>query len=275
MKKYISFLLCIVLVFCNICIVASEKMSEKKLLKKMGVNKSGRFAAYDKLGAPVILEWEETNVQEPSHAKLMKEICDVACRAYADVEVRFLKNFPEVVEQEAQYAQFKPLFANGLDQVNWQEVEKQMHEQIKQIHNMDYSQLSGDDVYFFVKVRDKETNILLGFTIFLIKPDYPYGDVKDISIAIEPDQTGRGLGKLLICSIFKLVPEVERIFLFTRVTNNYAIAAYQAWGFTEDKDPIQDPWYTFKKEHWESLEYKVESSDVLQNAAESLVNLEE
>ncbi|MFC1842614.1 GNAT family N-acetyltransferase, partial [Candidatus Dependentiae bacterium] len=139
---------------------------------------------------------------------------------------------------------------------------------IKQLHEMDCSKFSAEDMYIFVKLRNKETKKLLGFTTFLIKPEYPQNSVKDMSIGVIPEAQGRGLGKLLISSIFKIIPTVKRIFLFTRVTNDNAIGAYKAWGFTKDLHPIQDPNFMFKKEHWESLEYKVENSDKLQKTVE-------
>jgi len=252
----------------------NQKSSEwlEYVKQAMAKNNLGKFLAKDKLGGSVILEWEKATVKEPGHSENMKGVCGVACKAYTEVEVRFLKKFPDVVEKEEYYKQFKPLFANGVEHVDWKLVEKEMYTRIKQLHEMDYSQFSAEDIYFFVKVRDKETKKLLGFTIFLIKSEYSQNSVKDISIGLIPEAQGRGLGKLLISSIFKIIPSVKRIFLFTRITNDKAIGAYKAWGFTEDPSPLQDPNFTFKKEHWISLEYKIENADKLQKAAEGFQN---
>jgi len=252
--------------FLAICwITVRKRVKDTKLSKK-----SGTFLAKDKFGTPVILEWERSTVKEPSHSKNMKEVCDVACKAYTEVEVRFLKEFPDVIKKEEYYAQFRPLFSKGIEYVDWKLIEKEMYKRIKQIHEMDYSNFSIDDIYFFIRVKDKETKELLGFTTFLIKPEFPQNTVKDISIGVTPEAQGRGLGKLLMSSIFKILPTVNRIFLFTRVTNDKAIGVYKAWGFTENLHPIQDPNFVFKKEHWVSLEYKIESADTLQKTAETL-----
>jgi len=229
----------------------------------------GIFAAKDKKGSPVFLEWEKATVKDPAYSKNMKEIADVACRAYTDVEVGFLKSFPQVVQSQDYYREFREFFKNGIEQVDWMFVEKQMYAQIKQLYEMDCSQFSGKDTYVFVKVKDQKTKELLGFTTFLIKPEYPQKSVKDISIGLVPQVQGRGLGKLLISAIFKIIPQVERIFLCARVTNDRAIRAYNVWGFAHDLNPLQDPNFTFEKEHWVSLEYKVQNSDILQNIAKS------
>jgi len=251
----------------------TQKLSQwlQYVHKLMGQKSAGSFTAEDKHGVPVILQWEKATIKEPAYSKNMHEVCDVACRAYTDVEVAFLKKFPQVVEREDYYKQFRSLFQDGIEHVNWELVEKQMYTQIKQIHQMNCSQFSAQDIYFFVKIRDKKTKELLGFTIFLIKPEYPEKSMKDISIGLIPQVQGRGLGKLLISSIFNIIPKVERIFLYTRVTNDRAIGAYKAWGFTPDLNPLQDSNFTFKKEHWVSLEYKVQNSDILQKVAKEFL----
>ena len=254
----------------------NQKSSEwlKYVQKTMNESCFGRFLAKDTLGRTVILEWEKATVKEPAHAKNMNEICEVACQAYTEVEVRFLKQFPDIVQSDQYYKSFEPFFANGVKHVDWSLVEKEMNDRIKQIHQMDYSQLNAEDLYFFVKVRDRRTNKLLGFTIFLIKSEYSYGTVKDISIGLMPEVQGYGLGKLLISSVFKIIPNVDRIFLFTRITNNRAIGAYRAWGFVKDLHPVQDPYFTFKKEHWVSLQYNAKRSHILQETVENFKDIQ-
>ena len=86
-----------------------------------------------------------------------------------------------------------------------------------------------------------------------------------------PSEQNSGVAKLLISSIFSVVPEGRRIFLCTRVTNENALKAYRSWGFTPDLNPTQDAHYTFNLEHWTFLEYKADRANVLQAIAAGLV----
>lgn len=127
----------------------------------------------------------------------------------------------------------------------------------------------ADDTCFFVSVKDQSTNTMIGFITFLMRANYQSGDIKVMSLAVENSHQKRGLGKLLMSSIFKIAPEVKRIFLCTRVTNETALKAYSAWGFAKDKKPVMD--HPFNLEHWTFMEYKAEQIDVLQKIATTLV----
>ena len=123
------------------------------------------------------------------------------------------------------------------------------------------------DIYFIVTVKQRDTGARLGFITFLIRPDYASGDIKVTSIAVAPKEQNRGLAKLLMESIFRIDPTIKRIFLCTRVTNEYALNAYRSWGFTKDPNPTQDPHYKFNLNHWTFMEYKTDQSNVLQEIA--------
>lgn len=69
---------------------------------------------------------------------------------------------------------------------------------------------------------------------------------------------------------FKIISDIKRIFLVTRVTNNNAINAYKSWGFKKEINPADDPYILFK-DHWINLEYKIENSDILQKIAEKMI----
>jgi GNAT superfamily N-acetyltransferase len=87
-------------------------------------------------------------------------------------------------------------------------------------------------------------------------------------LGVVPAAQGRGIGKMLMSSIFRIIPTITRISLCTRVTNKNAINAYFKWGFTIDPNPEQESWLI--AEHWTSFKYDVEKTDVLQKTAENL-----
>lgn len=95
-----------------------------------------------------------------------------------------------------------------------------------------------------------------------------FGNVKLINIAVlEKD---KGLDQLLMSSIFKILPRVERLFLYTRPTNVRALETYGSWG--QDSNPVQDPNHKVNLEYPTLLDYKVDRSTLLQKSAETLAD---
>ncbi len=248
---------------------------------------SGVFQTKDKHGKPVVLEWKKLTVQSSDFSKTMKSLCGIACAAYTPVETQFLETHSDPNVHDEYCKPFEVLFKNSPQEPEWQsfknalkakdwpKVEAMMPLIIKQIYIMDYSTFgSSPDLHFFVMAKDGETKTLLGFIEFFITPAYASGDIKCPSFAIVPSEQNRGLGKLLMSSIFKIVPSAcKRIFLSTRITNTTAQTAYCAWGFTKDENPIQEPYFKQNPEHWIFMEYKLGQTDKLQKTAATLIDL--
>jgi len=244
----------------------------------VATKKAGQFTAHDKSGRAVTIEWKATSITSPDCAKIMQGLADVACAAYVSVELKFLRIFPGAVSTDEFHTSLAPLFAHGVEAVDWHAVESAVAKNLKGIYEMDFSRFGEDiikrfvdDVYFFVTVADKATGTLLGFITFSVTPAFGAGDVKVISLAINPVDQNRGLAKLLMSAIFTVLPDVRRIFLSTRITNEQAINAYRAWGFIDELNPIKDPHHTFNPKHWIFMEYKAGQSDSLQKIAQTMV----
>jgi len=239
----------------------------------------GQLTTSDKLGEPVTLEWHKTNMLTPSFASLMQKVSDMGVAAFMNVEMQFLKTFPEVVGVEPYFKPFEPLFKDGLEAVDWQKVEQTMQAMIKGHFTIDITKFSDEMIKAFspaiflcVTARNPETGSLLGYVTFFIQPNFAYGTVKVTGIAVDPSVQGRGLAKLLLSSLFAVLPETERIFLCTRVTNTTALKAYAACGFTKDENPTQEPHHVFDLNHWTFMEYKAEQSSILQKVTKTLAN---
>jgi GNAT superfamily N-acetyltransferase len=238
---------------------------------------NGSFTGKDKYGVPVVVEYLDTTMLAPEFSVAMQGAWEVAKPAYTIVEMSFLRRHPELVGKESYFKSFEPLFEQGLEKVDWKLVEVKMQEMLKSFFVFDASQFPESvaktfaaDHYFFVSVKNKSTGELLGFITFLRRPTYALGEVKATVFAVDPQHQSRGLGKLLMSSIFRIMPDVKRIFLSTRVTNDVALKAYSSWGFVMDEHPVQDPHHVFNKEHWACMEYKVDQSNVLLVAAVQL-----
>jgi hypothetical protein len=257
---------------------ASEWLTTIK--KSFASHKAGHFTASDKTGASVDLEWTMTDVRSPDFSVLMKNVCDVIVQAFTPVEVGFLKAH---LESHGSYcASFDPLFSNGpiatdwqqfklaLKQSDWKTVEKKMPTVLQGIQLMDYSNFGVENVHCFVTVKNTATRTLLGYVIFYITPATLYGDVQVAGIGISPTEQNHGLGKLLISSIFKIVPNISSISLSTRPTNNQALHAYHHWGFVADSNPIPEPGMPINKNDWIYLIYNAAQTTTLQKTADHL-----
>jgi ribosomal protein S18 acetylase RimI-like enzyme len=173
----------------------------------------------------------------------------------------FLRKFPKVVETEDYFSSFRPLFEKGQHAVDWQAAEKLMGELLKGHFIYDISTLDLQVVEFFSQdscyvatIREEKSKELVGYCTFLVRHTYPVGVVKVMSFAVDPRYQNRGLGRALMFSIFEMLPNTTGIFLATRVTNESALAAYRAWGFVEDTNPLLD--HPFNPEHWVFLKYQ-------------------
>ena len=277
------------IVFSNCLTEETERiitMIKEPLFKSEEAQKFGSFRARDKSGTPVILEWIKTDMASHEYEKAMKSVWDIACPTYTKVEVDFLRAHPEAVGTEDYFKAIEPLFKDGIQNVAWPLVEEKMQKILKQAFIFDVSAFDEDmkkkfssAEHFFVSVKNENTDELLGFVSFLIIPEYADGDVKCIAFAVKPEEQNRGLGKLLMSSIFKILPDIQRIFLCTRTTNFIAQRAYNNWGFIKyrvnsDINPVfEEHGYTFDLNHWIFMEYNVAQTDLLQKTAGGLLKI--
>ena len=198
--KIISVLFLTAAFIISIKVMHNQKASSQwftSILEKTA--QTGVLQAHDKQGLPLVFEWKRTNLQSSDFSEITKTVSVVGIEAYVSVEIEFLKQHPEAVQQDENFKSFEPLFKNGLEHVDWKLVENQERENLRQIFEMDVASLSAEikkslpnDYYFFVLVRDKTTSNLLGFIQFAIAPDYAFGDVKVITIAVAPAAQNRG-----------------------------------------------------------------------------------
>lgn len=222
----------------------------------------GQFVAQDDKGMSVILEWSQTDILSPDLATFKKEVCEIASDTLAPIEVQFLRVHPYAVSQELFLKPCAPLFEKGLEFVNWKMVEEMIASTIKQFYLADLSKFGTEiikpllkDIYFSMKVRDKKTEKILGFLICAITPALPKGDVKIINLVILPTEQSRGLDKLLLNLVLKIIPGIKRLFIFIRPTNDHDLKRYRSLGFTQNLNPIQDPNHKVNMEFLTLMEY--------------------
>lgn len=267
--------LCMGMLLLNGCGLQNSERTKTVNDQKELMKTAGQFIAYDKQGVLVTIEWQKTTFFAPEFATVMKEVWPIAREAYIPVEMQFLRAYPKVVGAEDYFKPFEPLFKDGLNAIDWVKAEETMQALLKSHFIFDASTFGDEiramfakDVCYVVTVKDQQTNGLRGFITFMVRSNYAQGDIKVMSFAVDLGQQNRGLGKLLMSSILKIIPDIKRIFLCTRVTNDTALKAYRSWGFVKDENPVMD--HAFNLDHWEFLEYKLNTSNTLQKTAAGL-----
>jgi len=260
-----------------ICSITISTERNKTMNDCPALKESGSFLTTDKLGSPIILEWKKTTIVSTDFANTMGKMWDFACDAYTPVEMQFLKAFPEVVQTEAYFKPFESLFANDVTNVSWNAATKIMESILQNHFVFDPAKfpeqviaMFSQDSCFVIVATDKRTDKPIGFITFLIRANYPADNVKVMSFAVATTEQNRGIGKLLMSSIFKIIPSIKRIFLCTRITNINALQAYHSWGFVADENPLMD--HPFNVAHWSFMEYKTEQTNILQERATTLID---
>ncbi|MCK4499324.1 hypothetical protein KAU11_02420 [Candidatus Babeliales bacterium] len=233
-----------------------------------------KFISVDK---NIEIEWLQGVILSPDLANFKKDVSEIAAQQISKNETNFLHSHPEAADSEFLLKPCAPLFKNGLENIDWNMVEKQIQKTVKLFYHADISSFGKaaikplmQDIYICVTAKNVRTKELLGFAMFSIAPTLPRGTVKIIHIDIKQKAQDGGLEKLLTSSIFKILPNTKRLFLGTRPTNKNVIENFNSWGFKETANPITDKTHTINQMYFTVLEYIANQCDTLQKAAKEL-----
>lgn len=220
------------------------------------------FLTQDIYGNQIRLEWQKIDGQSPELTQKIKSVSDILIQTYTKQELRFARMNPEAIANDYFLKSLAPLFKDDLEKIDWKMIEEQIHAIFHQFFTTtDFAQFSpAGETHFFVIAKDPKSDQLLGFIQFLINPEYPQGTVKAGMFGIIPEAHNRGLEKILMSSIFRLMPNVKRLIIHTRASSEVALSEYAKWGFIH-----------FYDGYWVNSEYRVTQSDSLPKTAESLI----
>lgn len=234
------------------------KTIESKLTMNYGILK-----AKDLFGAPLQLVWEEVDVTTHRLNEILANNSPLFAQTYVTMELQFASQHPEAVTTEMFLKPFESFFKDGVEAVNWKQLEKALYAQLVQFFSTtDFAKyLAPGERQWFVTAKDTNTGQALGTVQFLVLPEFQAGIVKVAMFGIDSSATERGIDKLLLSSIFKLLPGVSRIFLHTRITNESMLNGLSEWGFVPFAGPLA---------YWRDMEYLTVSSDQLQKVAENI-----
>lgn len=229
--------------------------------KQVKDKSSWSFTAQDNAGKIITLKWHMTNILSPELATFKKEVADMAARITAAFEIEFLHRYPEAVDQEIFLKPCISLFAQGVNNVDWNAVEKIIQTTIKQFYCADIKtfgdqmlKILSSDIYFLARATDKETDSLVGFCMLAVTPYLAYGDIKLINIIAESGQCQQYIEKLLFESLFSIINPL-RVFTAIRSANVQARTMFESLGFTIDSNPKQDPNHKLNLNYFSIMEY--------------------
>jgi len=226
---------------------------------KKTLPKSGQLSTYAITGTPIILEWQAYNPTSPECIQTIRNLSEIFIQTYTRQELEFARKWPEKVPTEMFLKDITPLFNRGVEHVNWKEAERHVRTKMEQFFaTNDFAVWANShDITIFVVAKNSSGG-KLGAIQFSVTPDFEYGNVRAGLTGILSYAQHRGIEKLLMSSIFKLLPTTSRIFLHNRPTNEQALAMYHDWGFVPFAGTNAD---------WPDFEYLTETTDILQKTA--------
>lgn len=146
----------------------------------------------------------------------------------------------------------------------WDLVEEEIKKMLRQLVTSDeyVSWFTPDDIHFIVTANNDSSSSPLGLIHYVISPKIAENEAKICTLGVAPPMQQLGLGKLLVSSIFKIMPNIKRLFLLTRITNHQAQNMYNALRFTQ---------FPSEFANWVNLEYLTDRERKLQEYAEKLL----
>ncbi len=225
-----------------------KTMNWINLVKEIIIDKHGT------LTGPISLKWEGMLATNNLLTTRIHQASDKLINTYVPMELEFARQHPEQVPEQFFLKPLTELFKKP--QVNWQEAERQLRAVLKEFFSKtDFAAFSKpEDLCLLVIAKDQDT--ILGVIQFLITPEYEYGTIKAGLYAAD-----KSTEKLLMASVFKVLPQTKRLFLHTRSTNEKALSLYRSWGFTEFEGSLP---------YWTDVEYLADKKNELQELAKTL-----
>jgi GNAT superfamily N-acetyltransferase len=199
---------------------------------------NGALNAVDKEGTQVTLNWIKVESYE-TFLDLAKHIFPLAAEAFADETRNFLlddklqirQEYRSAVEKLCEEKQEKEKFEAHLAIARYDDRKQRVAAKLRSFEQR-YESLWATKWSItkplVVTVFNAITKELLGWTTFHC---IDQNCVQLDQLAIAPEFQNRGLAKLLIFSILKIVPETTCIYVNTALWNLRAHASYEKLGF--------------------------------------------
>ncbi|KKP35834.1 MAG: hypothetical protein UR26_C0002G0134 [candidate division TM6 bacterium GW2011_GWF2_32_72] len=236
--------------------------------RTMADKQDQKILTQDKFGRQVVFELFSMNLRTDEFNEKIQKLSEVYGKAFLAPIKALLKDYSFIFSNIKFYKKFNKLMViNDFKESERRSVEIKACKDLAQ-HFIDVETVISSDVSTWVVVaKDKETDLILGFLEFSLYKKASARSIRVEIIAFLPEVQHLGLGKLILSSIFKFLPETKRITLGVLKSNLNAIKAYNSYGFVmcepEKEWSNIDELDSFRI----NLEYDVERSDSLQKDA--------
>lgn len=221
---------------------------------------TGHFLGQHNERKDLILEWTKIDPTLLAFNEKIKSSSPLLIETFTKQELDFARKYPDSITQEHFLKNLEPLFKDGLEKVDWQLAGNKLRTIFEEFFtNTALARYSNSgDIHILVQAINKEHNDALGFIQFIITPQDQYGSIKVGMVSIDSRALNEDFVALLISSIFKLIPNVARLYLHTRITNQDFLNMYQSLEFIQFAGPLA---------YWQDMQYLADKSTILQNAA--------
>jgi GNAT superfamily N-acetyltransferase len=210
----------------------------------------------DKMGNQIVIEFETVDLLSPQFAEKLKGISGFLSKAYVPVEAQFARKFPKELSQDRFLVSLEPLFKEGIDNVNWEQVEVSIENTLKHFFGeifaksmSSHKDMTSKYTHFLIVAKENKQHI--GALYGMMNTTDGENNVRIPFFGVSPEAQSKGVGKMLMNSVKNFIPNCKKISLSTRVTNERAIGAYCKWGFVSSPNTMP---------HWANLEYSVENT---------------
>ena len=192
---------------------------------------SGTFLVSHLKNNNIILHWEKMDGASPQLTQQIKNASDILIQTYTEQELEFARQHPQAIKDEYFLKSLAPLFEQSV--IDWNIVETQIRDIFHQFFTTtNFAQFCTEgENHIIVTAIDSITDKMLGFIQFISIPAYAVGDLKVGMFGVHADMHNLDLKELLMSSIFKIIPDIQRLFIHVRSTNEQALALYESWGF--------------------------------------------
>lgn len=190
--------------------------------QEFSVSERGAWTTMDKKGEQVTIEIERINPGVAGTKERLLGLGDIYAQASYEPDMAMLERFPSIYLLPNVWLLYINTLFRGQ---TYQDFIKESFSR-----ELDERLAATEDVLYVATAKGADYAVQ-GFVFFTIKPTYELGSMYLSHLMINPSHQGRGLGKFLMSSIFKVRTDIKRLFLEASKANDKAIAVYKTLGF--------------------------------------------
>ena len=236
--------------YCNFMEIELQHLADK-YVKNIKKEASGSYKVEGQ-GQTFIVEWSRLPALSDAFHEKMGQLAELGITTFKEIEVDFLKAYPNAVVVDKDLA--------GFSRLQNHELEKAMNTKLKKIFcthpkelSVEWQSAMKQIYYYLVTIKEEKSKNIQGFVTFMGGGFIPKNEFKITVLAVDKGARRKGVATLLINSLKKIGVSHKKIFASTRPSNLSAICAYKKWGFSEDIEAIKSSPSHFVPGHWMHL----------------------